>query len=107
MSATLEFSDNNFADEVEQSDIPVLVDFWAGWGGPCRLIGPIVEEIADEYEGKVKVGKVNVDVNPQVSVKYGIRSIPALLIFKNGEVAEQIVGAVPKVHIKKHLDSVL
>ncbi|MGA1465467.1 MAG: thioredoxin [Bacteroidetes bacterium] len=107
MSATLEFSDNNFADEVEQSDIPVLVDFWAEWCGPCRLIGPIVEEIADEYEGKVKVGKVNVDVNPQVSVKYGIRSIPALLIFKNGEVAEQIVGAVPKVHIKKHLDSVL
>jgi len=107
MSATLEFSDNNFADEVEQSDIPVLVDFWAEWCGPCRLIGPIVDEIADEYEGKVKVGKVNVDVNPQVSVKYGIRSIPALLIFKNGEVAEQIVGAVPKVHIKKHLDSVL
>ena len=107
MSATLEFSDNNFADEVEQSEIPVLVDFWAEWCGPCRLIGPIVEEIADEYEGKVKVGKLNVDVNPQVSVKYGIRSIPALLIFKNGEVAEQIVGAVPKVHIKKHLDSVL
>ncbi len=107
MSATLEFSDNNFADEVEQSDIPVLVDFWAEWCGPCKMIAPVLDEIANEYAGKVKVGKVNVDVNPQVSVKYGIRSIPALLIFKNGEVAEQIVGAVPKVHIKKHLDSVL
>ncbi|MFO7847852.1 MAG: thioredoxin [Balneolaceae bacterium] len=107
MSNTLEFTDNNFSDEVENNGQPVLVDFWAEWCGPCRMVGPVVEEIAGEYEGKAKVGKVNVDNNPEISVKYGIRSIPALLIFKNGEVVDQIVGAVPKAQIKKQLDAQL
>ncbi|WP_340106262.1 thioredoxin [Rhodohalobacter sp. 8-1] len=107
MSNTLEFTDSNFADEVEETDKPVLVDFWAEWCGPCRMVGPVVDEIAGEYEGKAKVGKVNVDNNPEISVKYGIRSIPALLIFKDGEVVDQIVGAVPKAQIKKQLDAQL
>ena len=107
MSKPLELTDTNFSEEVESSDNPVLVDFWAEWCGPCRMIGPIVEELAGEYEGKAKIGKVNVDNNPQVSVKYGIRSIPALLIFKDGQVVDQIIGAVPKSQIKKQLDAQL
>ena len=95
MSKPLELTDSNFSEEVVSSDSPVLVDFWAEWCGPCRMVGPIVDELAGEYEGKVKVGKVDVDNNPEVSVKYGIRSIPALLIFKDGEVVDQIIGAVP------------
>ena len=107
MSKAVEFTDGNFEAEVLQSDQPVLVDFWAEWCGPCRMIGPVVEEMAGEYEGKAKIGKVNVDLNPQVSVKYGIRSIPALLIFKDGQVVDQIVGAVPKTHLSKQLDAQL
>lgn len=107
MSNTVELTDSNFSDEVEKSDTPVLVDFWAEWCGPCRMVGPVVDEIASEYDGKAKVGKVNVDHNPEVSVKYGIRSIPALLIFKDGEVVDSIIGAVPKTHIKKQLDAQL
>jgi thioredoxin 1 len=107
MSKAVEFTDGNFEAEVLQSDQPVLVDFWAEWCGPCRMIGPVVEEMAGEYEGKAKIGKVNVDLNPEVSVKYGIRSIPALLIFKDGQVVDQIVGAVPKTHLSKQLDAQL
>lgn len=107
MANTVEFTDSNFEEEVLKSEHPVLVDFWAEWCGPCRMIGPVVEEMAGEYEGKAKIGKVNVDVNPEVSVKYGIRSIPALLIFKNGEVVDQIIGAVPKTHLTKQLDAQL
>ncbi len=107
MGKALEFTDGNFEAEVLNSDQPVLVDFWAEWCGPCRMIGPVVEEMAGEYEGKAKIGKVNVDNNPEISVKYGIRSIPALLIFKDGEVVDQIVGAVPKPHLTKQLDAQL
>lgn len=105
MANTVEFTDSNFEEEVLKSEHPVLVDFWAEWCGPCRMIGPVVEEMAVEYAGKAKIGKVNVDVNPEVSVKYGIRSIPALLIFKDGQVVDQIIGAVPKTHLTKQLDA--
>ncbi len=105
MSKPVELTDTNFDDEVLKSDKPVLVDFWAEWCGPCRMIGPVVEEMASEYDGKAKIGKLNVDFNPNVSVKYGIRSIPALLIFKDGEVVDQIVGAVPKTHLVKQLEA--
>ncbi len=107
MAKPVELTDNNFNDEVLNSDKPVLVDFWAEWCGPCRMVGPVVEELAGDYEGKVKVGKVDVDSNPQVSMQYGIRSIPSLLIFKGGEVVDQIVGAVPKAHLQKQLDAQL
>lgn len=107
MSKALKFSDDSFEKDVLSSDKPVLVDFWAEWCGPCRMVGPIVEELADEYEGKAKIGKVDVDSNPEISAKYGIRSIPSLLIFKDGEVVDQIVGAVPKAQLKKQLDAQL
>lgn len=107
MSNTVELTDQSFENEVLNSDKPVLVDFWAEWCGPCRMVGPVVDELAGEYEGKLKVGKVDVDSNPEVSTKYQIRSIPALLIFKNGEVVDQIVGAVPKAQLKKQVDAQL
>lgn len=107
MSKALKFTDDSFEEEVLKSDKPVLVDFWAEWCGPCRMVGPVVEELAGEYEGKAKVGKVDVDNNPEISTKYGIRSIPSLLIFKNGEVVDQIVGAVPKSQLKKQLEAQL
>ena len=103
----IEFTDDNFDTEVLKSHLPVLVDFWAEWCGPCKMITPIVEEIAGDYAGKVKVGKVNVDFNNQVAMQYGIRSIPSLLVFKGGAVANQIVGAVPKNDITKILDEVI
>ena len=103
----IEFTDDNFDTEVLKSNLPVLVDFWAEWCGPCKMIAPIVEEIADDYAGKVKVGKVNVDFNNQVAMQYGIRGIPALLVFKGGSVANQIVGAVPKNNITQILDEVI
>lgn len=104
---TVELTDDNFKSEVVEADVPVLVDFWADWCAPCKAIAPAVEEIAEEYQGKAKVGKLDVDNNQQVAMEYGIRSIPTLLIFKNGEVADQIVGAVPKTQLTKKLDSAL
>ena len=103
----IEFTDDNFDKEVLKSNLPVLVDFWAEWCGPCKMIAPIVEEIAGDYAGKVKVGKVNVDFNNQVAMQYGIRGIPALRVFKGGSVANQIVGAVPKNNITQILDEVI
>ncbi len=92
----LSIDDANFENEVLKSEKPVLVDFWAVWCGPCKAIAPLVEELASEYEGKLKVGKVDVDANPRTAMQYGIRSIPTLLIFKGGKVVEQMVGALPK-----------
>jgi thioredoxin 1 len=103
----IEFTDANFDQEVIKSDIPVLVDFWAVWCGPCKMIAPLVEELAGEYQGKVKIGKLDVDNNPQVSMTYGIRSIPTLLIFRDGKIADQIIGAVPKQAIAQKLDAQL
>ena len=102
-----EFTDQNFENDVQKSGIPVLVDFWAVWCGPCKAIAPILEEVADEYKGKVKVGKVDVDQNQSTAMKYGVRSIPTLLLMKNGEVINQLVGAVPKANITDILDGSL
>ena len=103
----IEFTDNGFESDVIKAGTPVLVDFWAEWCGPCKMIGPIVQEIASEYSGRVKVGKMNVDNNSVIPPQYGIRSIPSLLIFKDGAVSDQIVGAVPKNNITEVLDKVL
>ncbi|MES2514554.1 MAG: thioredoxin [Bacteroidota bacterium] len=101
----LEITDANFEELVLKSDKPVLVDFWAEWCGPCRMVGPIVEELSSEYAGKAVIGKVNVDNNSGISAKYGIRNIPTLLVFKNGEVVEKQVGVVPKNVLAGKLDS--
>jgi thioredoxin 1 len=103
----LEFTDSNFEELVLKSDKPVLVDFWAEWCGPCRMVGPVVEELSKEYEGKAVVGKLNVDNNAAISMKYGIRSIPTLLVFKNGEIVDRAVGAVPKSQLAQKLDGQL
>ena len=104
MGNALEFTDSNFQSEVLESKVPVLVDFWAPWCGPCRMVAPVVEEIASQYEGQVKVVKVNTDENPQVASQYGIRSIPTLMIFKGGQKVDMVVGAVPKTTLSQTLE---
>ena len=101
------FTDESFETEVLQSDKPVLVDFWAVWCGPCKMIAPSVEELAVEFEGKAKVGKLDVDNNQESAIKYGVRSIPTVLIFKDGKVVDTIIGAVPKVQLKQKLEAAL
>ncbi len=100
----IEFTDANFDAEVVQSDVPVLVDFWAEWCQPCRMLAPIIEELAGEYEGKIKVGKVDTDANREVSVKFGITAIPTVFLFKGGEIVQKFVGMAPKDQFKAALD---
>ena len=101
----INFTDDNFETEVINSELPVLIDFWAAWCGPCKMIAPIVEELAAEYDGKVKIGKLDVDDNQQTAIKYGVRSIPTVLLLKSGEVLDTIIGAVPKAVFIEKLNS--
>jgi len=103
----VELNDSSFESEVINSEKPVLVDFWAPWCGPCRALAPVIEEISTDFVDKLKVGKVNVDDNPEISMKFGIRSIPTLMVFKDGEVQEQIIGAVPKSEIERALEKIV
>ncbi|MBM3414564.1 MAG: thioredoxin [Bacteroidetes bacterium] len=100
-----EFTDDNFKTDVLESDKLCVVDFWAEWCGPCRAIGPVIEELAKEYNGKVNIGKLNVDHNPSVSMNYGITSIPAILFIKNGQVVDKLVGAQPKANFVKKIET--
>ncbi len=102
-----EVTDQTFQADVLDSTSPVVVDFWAVWCGPCRMVAPLVEELSTEYEGRVEFRKLNVDENPETSMKYGIRSIPTLLVFKDGKPVDQVIGAVPKKELQKHVDAVL
>ena len=103
----VEITDANFEEVVMKSDKPVVVDFWAEWCGPCRMVGPIIDEMNNEYEGKAIIGKVDVDANPGVSAKFGVRNIPTILFVKNGEVADTSVGAVPKAQLASKLEAIL
>lgn len=104
---TITITDENFDEEVIKSEKPVLIDFWATWCGPCKMIAPIVEELVDEYEGKAKIGKLDVDNNQQTAIKFGVRSIPTILIFKDGKLKDTIIGAVPKGQIVQRLNSAI
>ena len=105
--AALEVTDDSFSNEVLHSELPVLVDFWAEWCGPCKMVSPIVEELSNDYDGKIKVTKLDVDSNPQTAANYGIRGIPTLLMFKDGSAVDQIVGAIPKQQIAERLDKII
>lgn len=107
MSAPIALTDDNFSEEVLDSQLPVLVDFWAAWCGPCRMVAPIVEELATEYDGKAKIAKLDVDAAQKTAMEFGIRSIPTLLIFKGGKVSDQVIGAIPKEQIAEKLDAAL
>ena len=107
MSTPIALTDDNFSEEVLDSNVPVLVDFWAAWCGPCRMVAPIVEELATEYDGKAKVAKLDVDAAQKTAMEFGIRSIPTLLIFKGGKVSDQVIGAIPKEQIAEKLDAAL
>ncbi|MDP4629947.1 MAG: thioredoxin [Flavobacteriales bacterium] len=103
----VEITDTNYSELVDSSDKVVMIDFWAEWCGPCKLVGPIVDELYSEYEGRAVVGKVNVDNNPEISAKFGIRNIPTIIFVKNGEVVDKSVGAVPKNVLSEKLDAIL
>ena len=107
MANPIAVTDSDFQQEVLDADMPVLVDFWAEWCAPCKMVAPVLDDLSMEYDGKVKFTKVDVDTNPETAMKYGIRSIPTLLVFKGGSPVDQVVGAVPKAVIKKRLDSAL
>ena len=107
MSLPTPVTDQDFDQEVLEADTVVLVDFWAEWCGPCKMVAPVLDDLSQEYDGKIKFTKVDVDENPETAMKYGIRSIPTLLVFKGGSPVDQVVGAVPKAVLKKRLDSAL
>ncbi|MBW1780014.1 MAG: thioredoxin [Deltaproteobacteria bacterium] len=107
MAELLHVSDANFEEEIVKADIPAMVDFWAEWCGPCKMVGPAVEALAKEYEGKIKIAKMNVDENRATPAKFGIRSIPTLILFKDGKVADTIIGALPKGDLEAALKKLL
>jgi len=107
MSKLIELNESNFENEVKKSNVPVMIDFWAAWCGPCRMIAPFVEEASTTYDGKLKVGKIDVDNNQKIASEYAIMSIPAVLFFKNGQVVDQVIGAVPKKALFNKIEKVL
>jgi len=107
MSDVVYVTDSNFDQEIINSDLPAMVDFWADWCGPCKMVGPVVEELAKEYKGKVKIAKLNVDQNREVTSRYGIRNIPTMIFFKDGKVVDTIIGAYPKSFLEERIKSLL